>query len=557
MEIVGINTVIPILSFIKGGQATDKISQAIEKFFLFFHITYTVKYLLIFIILLFLVKAAFLFFTQYVIAEITADYEKTMRGALLKLTFAADWRYLSKQKIGHLDQILTTNIVNSSALLFYIGGIMIMIANIVVYGILAFNISPIIALLVFVLGGVIFIIFKPLFYRNRVAYREITQKYKHIAHYVNEHMIGMKTVKAMFVGESVLTVGLTYFERMKDLYIRVSMLKNCTNVILQPVGLIFIIGIFSFFYKTTMLNLASFAVIIYAINKVFANIQLAQSQAHAISSQIPHLMSVLNYKDETIQCAEKDGGQKTFSFQKSLKLQNVHFAYDDERKEYVLSGLSFDIKKGSIIGLVGQSGAGKTTIVDLLLRLFYPQKGVILLDGENIDNIKLSSWRANIGYVSQDIFLLNDTIENNIKFYNEALEHEDIVLAARMANIHEFIEKQPNGYKTIVGERGTMLSGGQRQRIVLARALVRRPQILILDEATSALDNESEMMIQKSIESLKGKMTVIAIAHRLSTVMISDKLIVLENGKIIEEGMPDELLKDKDSHFFKMYNVRK
>lgn len=557
LEVVGVNAVIPILSFIQGGEITDGISKAIGNFFFFFHLTYTVKYLLLFIILLFLIKAVFLFFTQYVVANITADYEKITRSELLKLTLAANWSYLSKQKIGHLDQILTTNIANSSALLFYIGGIMIIITNIIVYSILALNISFTIAISAFFLGIGIFLFLKPIFRKNRLAYKEMTQKYKSIAHYINEHMLGMKIIKSMAINDRVLVEGFRYFERMKTLYINVSILKNITNVVLQPFGLIFIIGIFAFFYKTAAFNFASFAVIIYAINKVFANIQLAQAQVHAINSQIPHLASVLNYKNETIEHMEKDSGKKPFSFERNLAFQDVCFAYDDERKADVLSQLNFDIKKGSIVGLVGSSGAGKTTIVDLLLRLFHPQKGAILLDGENIDDIDISDWRANIGYVSQDIFLLNDTIESNIRFYDESLKHEDIVLAAQMANIHEFIENQPNGYKTIVGERGASLSGGQRQRIVLARALARRPRVLILDEATSALDNESEAMIQKSIENLKGRVTVILIAHRLSTVMISDKLIVLEGGKVIEEGGPQGLLKDNGSRFSKMYNVRK
>ena len=223
----------------------------------------------------------------------------------------------------------------------------------------------------------------------------------------------------------------------------------------------------------------------------------------------------------------------------------------------MLSNVSFSIKKGEMIGLIGPSGAGKTTLVDILLRLLKPQEGVILLDGKDIAGIAMREWRTNVGYVSQDIFLANDTIENNIKFYDESISRDEIISAVKMAHIYDFIESQPDGFKTVVGERGIRLSGGQRQRIVLARALTRKPQILILDEATSALDNESEVLIQKSIEKLKSKITVIAIAHRLSTVTASDKLFVLDNGKIIEEGNPSELLKNKESYFYKTYNVRK
>ena len=195
-----------------------------------------------------------------------------------------------------------------------------------------------------------------------------------------------------------------------------------------------------------------------------------------------------------------------------------------------------------MVGFIGPSGVGKTTIADLLLRLFQPQTGAIMLDDTNIQEIALNAWRNKIGYVPQEVFLLNDTIENNIRFYNDSISHEDIIMSAKMANIFETIEGLPHGFQTEVGERGVKLSGGQRQRIALARTLARKPEILILDEATSALDNESETLIQKSINGLKKKITIIIIAHRLSTVMNADHLFLLDNGKITKEGPPQELL---------------
>lgn len=555
LEGVGINAVIPIFSLIAGGDSDDIISQTIKSFFSYVHLSYTVKSLLIFMVLLFIFKAVALFITQYLSVRIKADYEKNTRAKLLQSTLAADWPYLSAQKVGHLDQILTTHINSSSALLFYIGGAILIAANLAVYILIAFNISFIIAALALVLGGIIFILARPLFAKNRMISGEFVQKYKLLAHYVNENIIGIKTVKSMFVENSVLERGLGYFDSMRSLNIKIAMIENFTNAVLQPVGLFFIIGIFAFFYKTNAFNFASFAVVVYAINRVFVNIQLSQTHMHKIITQIPHLISVLDYEKEITKHKENDTGAKKFNFSRTLDLQDISFAYGNDR--HVLSGVSFAVKKGEMIGLVGPSGAGKTTIVDILLRLLKPVEGHILLDGEDITGVSLSEWRTKVGYVSQDIFLMNDTVENNIKFYDSAMKIEYIKEAARVAGIHDFIETLPQKYQTIVGERGVRLSGGQRQRVVLARVIARKPDVLILDEATSALDNESEAMIQKSIEKLKGKITVIAIAHRLSTVMASDRLIVLENGKIVETGSPSELLNKKDSHFFKMYNVRK
>ncbi len=556
LEGVGINTIIPLFSFVDSSQAkaTDIVSTTVEKSFLYFNLSYTMKSLLIFIVLLFIVKAVSLFITQYTAVKITADYEKKTRSELLELTLRTNWPYLCKQKVGYLDQILTTDVDRGSSLLFQIGCIILITANLIVYGLIAINISFTIAVFALVLGAAIFLIFKPLFYKTRIFSEELTQKYKQLAHYVNENIIGMKTIKSMFVEKQVFEKGLEYFDHMKNLRVKVVSLQNFTNAILQPIGIFFIIGIFALFYKTTAFNFVSFAVIVYAINKVFANTQAFQVQVHIISSLVPHLMSILRYKNEMAKYQEKDIGTKKFHLYNRLELRNVGFAYNAHDK--VLSGINFSIKNGEVTGLIGPSGAGKTTIVDLLLRLFEPQKGDILLDGEDASSISLYEWRTNIGYVSQDIFLINDTIENNIKFYEESIGYEDIVTVTKMANIYDFIESLPDKFQTIVGERGIQLSVGQRQRIVLARVLARKPQLLILDEATSALDNESEVLIQKAIENLRGKITVFAIAHRLSTIMSSDHLVVLEGGKIIEEGKPLELLKNKNSYFFRVYNAR-
>lgn len=556
LEGVGINAIIPLFAFVDRSQtgATDVISQTIEKAFLYFNLDFTIKSLIIFVVLLFVIKAVILFINHYIIAKNQADYQKNTRSELLKLTFASNWPYLSKQKVGYLDQVLTTDIDHASTLLLYIGGFILLLGNLVIYSLIAVNISFIIAALALIMGGIIFVIFQPLFHKNKIASAEFAQKYKELAHYINENTISMKAVKSMFVGNQVLKRGIAYFDRIKNLVVKVALLQNITNVVLQPIGFIFLVGVFAFSYKTAAFNLGSFAVIVYAINKVFANIQSAQSQAQKIYSQVPHLISVLDYKEEVKEHQEKDTGIKKMQFNNHLEIKAVSFSYDSQGK--MLSELNFDIPKGKMIGLIGPSGAGKTTIVDLLLRLLKPQKGVILLDGEDISNISLREWRTKIGYVSQDIFLINNTLESNIKFYDEFITDEAMIAATKMANIYDFIESLPDKFQTMVGERGIRLSGGERQRIALARALARKPQLLILDEATSALDNESEALIQRAIDGLRGKTTVFVIAHRLSTVMNSDRLIVLEKGRIIEQGSPEELLKNKNSYFFRVYNVR-
>lgn len=241
-------------------------------------------------------------------------------------------------------------------------------------------------------------------------------------------------------------------------------------------------------------------------------------------------------------------------FKKNLEFKKVSFHYDDSN-ELVLNNISFKVKKGEIIALVGSSGAGKTTLVDLLPRFYDPTDGKIFLDGIDIKDIKISDLRALMGIVTQETVLFNDTVANNIAYGLENCSREKIIEAAKVANAHNFIMEMTKNYDTLVGDRGTKLSGGQRQRISIARALLKNPPIMILDEATSALDNESEKLVQEAIEKLMKYRTVFVIAHRLSTVRNATRIIVLDKGKIVQVGKHSELLKDKKGIYKKLYQM--
>ena len=256
------------------------------------------------------------------------------------------------------------------------------------------------------------------------------------------------------------------------------------------------------------------------------------------SSAIERVFEIMKLEPEII---NGENPVKFDTFKRDIELSNVFFSYNDD-EDYVLKDINLYVKKGETVALVGNSGGGKTTIANLIPRFYDVSKGSIKVDGIDVRDYEIKSLRRNIGIVPQETFLFGGSIKENIRYGNRHATDDEIIRAAKMANAHEFIVKLSDSYETEIGERGVLLSGGQKQRIAIARAILENPQILILDEATSALDNESEKLVQEALEKLMLEKTTFIIAHRLSTVINSDKIVVLQKGEIKEMGTHHELI---------------
>jgi subfamily B ATP-binding cassette protein MsbA len=290
--------------------------------------------------------------------------------------------------------------------------------------------------------------------------------------------------------------------------------------------------------------------LMYGPAKKLSRVNASLQQAIAASERI---FGMLDTHTEMI---EKPGAPPLAPFRSAIEFRDVSFGYDEDRGR-ILRGISFTVQAGRMVAIVGRSGAGKTTLVNLLPRFYDVSGGGILIDGVDLRDVTLASLRRQIGIVTQETVLFDDTVSNNIAYGASAATPEEVEAAARAAHAHEFIAGLPRGYDTLIGERGQRLSGGQRQRLAIARAILKNAPILVLDEATSALDTESELLVQEALATLMMNRTSFVIAHRLSTIRRADAIIVLERGRVVEMGRHDDLLAQPSGAYSALYQMQR
>lgn len=290
------------------------------------------------------------------------------------------------------------------------------------------------------------------------------------------------------------------------------------------------------------------------MERVYSPLRRLVNSSTVLTQSLASMDRVFEFMDEKYDIKDKKGAKKLTSVYGDVTIDQVSFRYDED-EPLVLENLSLDVRKGETIALVGMSGGGKSTLVSLIPRFYDVEKGSIKIDGNDIRDLEARSLRDKIGMVLQDNILFSDSIRMNIKMGNPHASDEEMIEAAKSANAHDFIMSLPNGYDTLVGERGVKLSGGQKQRVAIARVFMKNPPLLILDEATSALDLESEHLIQEALETLAADRTTFIVAHRLSTITHADRIVLIEDGHIKESGSHKELMR-KQGGYYNLYQVQ-
>jgi len=377
----------------------------------------------------------------------------------------------------------------------------------------------------------------------RPCFRQAQKKMGELNGKLQDNLSGIHEIQS-FGQETYETqrVNETTFEHVKAMLhaLKLSAAFHPSVEFISSAGTILVVGFGGYLAFTEGLEVSEIVAFILYLSLFYTPVTGLANLLENMQQSMAGAERVMGILDAPLEIRDRADAKPLQNVQGSVTFDRVSFAYNPDRP--VLKDVSFHCRPGQMLALVGPTGVGKTTLTQLISRFYEPQAGRILIDGQDLSGVTLESLRSHISPVLQDTFLFNGTIAENIGYARPDASKEEITEAAKAANIHEDIMAMPDGYETQVGERGLRLSGGQKQRVAIARAILRRSPIIILDEATASVDVETERQIQKAISGLAGQRTIIAIAHRLSTIRHADVILVIEDGRIAEEGTHEELL---------------
>ncbi len=540
LEGIGIGIIIPMLQTMTGAGENDKFFGFAKSIYSFLNINYTLITLSITFAFIMVIKFAMvamqMYYTRIISASVTLDIRKNAFKNLMELPLG----YHYNKKVGNTISTIYTSAENAGSVIELLLEILVAVFFLCVYVSVGLLISVKLTLIAVILASLSYLLILPKFRLGFSHGKEEKSLVDKISSFLQDKMSGIKTIKT-FNNERYHTGEFNKLaSAYKELSVKIQYNRIAANMCLEPFATLLIISLMIVSIVVLKIPVIHVLTFFYIFTRILPKAQQINNHYLNIVNFLPHFSKAHELIDRDDKIYINDGAKEIIAFNDKVEFRNVSFKHKGANKQ-ALRNINLNIEKNKTTAILGGSGGGKTTIVDLLLRMHDPSEGEVFIDGLNLNTVKRGGLHRIISMVEQDAYLFNDTIYRNIVYGEFNANMDDVVNAAKLANAHEFINRLSDGYNTMVGGRGMTLSGGERQRIALARAIIRNPGILILDEATSALDSESEAVILQSIEKLKTMTTIVMIAHRLSTVANADMIYVIGDGSMIESGAPKEL----------------
>ena len=482
------------------------------------------------------------------------DYSYNLRDSLYKAVARADWEKLAASKQADTINLFTSQCSQVSHGVTEIIHLISSMVSSAVQMVIAIWLSLPVTIFVLIAGSAFVLMFKRMFRISKQYGEELIQLNRNMYSELFNQLRSIKEVRSYGVQKEHAKLFGDISDSFRTAKMRFVRLRAVPQVIYScaaaaMIGVIFIVCVLAFRMDTARLM-----VLVYVFMRLWPVFSSLYGRIQSINTSVPALEkleeALNNLSREDTGCENAD----CMPFEKTIEFKNVSFAYQGS-DETVLKDASFTLKKGTITALVGRSGAGKTTIADLLLGFLYPTEGEILIDGKKLTRENLPSWRHALGYIPQEPLIMNASVRENLQRFHPSATDEDMIEALKKAQAWEFVKNMKDGLSTTLGDQGVRLSGGERQRIVLARVLLGHPRLIIMDEATSAMDYESETAVRQAVKALDRDITIVIIAHRLATVRTAQYALVIENGAITEDGLLSELLQKDNGYLNKLLYI--
>lgn len=557
LEGVGLSFILPIIELGTGEPPEDPegILLAFITVYEFFNIDFTLGFLILGVSVVMAVRYTSSFVAGWLALALRTYYERHLRTLAFDRALDAEIGYFDQEGSDHILNAIITESRYSSRVIRYFMRLIESAFLALMYLAITFYLSPVLTIFTLVVLGVVTWVFRGVLEPGYAVGDRVASANEQVQEVVQAGTQGIRDVKVFNMTGELFGQFRDHIQQYVDATIHIGRNELAIDKGFQLCVALTVFALIYFAFVFTALSVGELGLFLFAMFQLAPLVSRLNKYVYRTESYLSHLVRTQRFVDELEEREEAMNGEDPAPDPvEDVDLEDVWFSYA-ESEEPVLQGISFELDVGEFIGFVGQSGAGKSTIVSLLARMYEPDEGEIRANGVPIDQIDVESWRERIAVVRQNPFIFTDTLEYNLTIGNRDVPQSELDRVCRIARVDEFIDDLPNGYETQLGDEGVRLSGGQKQRVALARALLKDADILILDEATSDLDSNLEQEVQAAIEAMDREYAMIAIAHRLSTVQNADRIYTVERGEITEVGSHRELL-EKGGKYAELHGIQ-